>query len=135
MRERRRFWQRFFDGPIAEHLLANRELFTDRREQADEAADVVRRIRADEVVHVAYLRTLFGELRHAAIRSVDGSKKPGAEIIDPAWERQVRLSTVTNARLQRDDMRRVLRQRILEAPGGERLLEEFESLNDPGAFD
>lgn len=26
MRERRRFWQRFFDGPIAEHLLANRKL-------------------------------------------------------------------------------------------------------------
>lgn len=25
MRERRRFWQRFFDGPIAEHLLANRK--------------------------------------------------------------------------------------------------------------
>lgn len=25
MRERRRFWQRFFDGPIAEHLLANRQ--------------------------------------------------------------------------------------------------------------
>ena len=24
-RERRRFWQRFFDGPIAEHLLANRK--------------------------------------------------------------------------------------------------------------
>lgn len=25
MEERRRFWQRFFDGPIAEHILANRE--------------------------------------------------------------------------------------------------------------
>lgn len=25
MRDRRRFWQRFFDGPIAQHLLANRQ--------------------------------------------------------------------------------------------------------------
>src|SRR5690606_11060733 len=24
MQERRRFWQRFFDGPVAEHILANR---------------------------------------------------------------------------------------------------------------
>ena len=31
VRERRRFWQRFFDGPIAEHLLAN------RRQQAERA--------------------------------------------------------------------------------------------------
>ena len=30
MRERRRFWQRFFDGPIAEHLLANRKWDAER---------------------------------------------------------------------------------------------------------
>lgn len=30
MRERRRFWQRFFDGPIAEHLLANRQQEAER---------------------------------------------------------------------------------------------------------
>ena len=30
LRERRRFWQSFFDGPIAEHLLANRRKEADR---------------------------------------------------------------------------------------------------------
>lgn len=30
IRERRRFWQRFFDGPIAEHLLANRHQDAER---------------------------------------------------------------------------------------------------------
>lgn len=30
MRQRRRFWQRFFDGPIAEHLLANRKREAER---------------------------------------------------------------------------------------------------------
>lgn len=30
MDERRRFWQRFFDGPIAEHVLANREREAER---------------------------------------------------------------------------------------------------------
>jgi uroporphyrin-III C-methyltransferase/precorrin-2 dehydrogenase/sirohydrochlorin ferrochelatase len=38
--ERRRFWQRFFDGPIAEHILANREREAERlvrRELLDDA--------------------------------------------------------------------------------------------------
>lgn len=30
LRERRRFWQRFFDGPIAEHVLANRKRDAER---------------------------------------------------------------------------------------------------------
>jgi uroporphyrin-III C-methyltransferase/precorrin-2 dehydrogenase/sirohydrochlorin ferrochelatase len=30
LRERRRFWQRFFDGPIADHLLANRKQEAER---------------------------------------------------------------------------------------------------------
>ncbi len=118
-----------------EQILADPELFTDRREQADLACELVRRIRADEAVHVAYLRALFGELRHATVRCADGSKKPGAEIVDPAWERQVRLSTVTGPRNQRADMRRVIRERLLASSGGETLLSEFEALSDPGAFD
>lgn len=30
LRERRRFWQRFFDGPVAEHILANRQRDAER---------------------------------------------------------------------------------------------------------
>ncbi len=116
-----------------EQLLSDPELFTERRAEADEAAEVVRRIRADEAVHVSYLRNLFGELRNSTIRCTDGSKKPGREIIDPAWERQVTLSTVTGPRNRRADSRRMMRERLAAEKHGERLFEEFESLSDPGA--
>ncbi len=115
-----------------EELLSDPELFTQRRPEADEAAEVVRRIRADEAVHVAYLRNLFGELRHSTIHCADGSKKPGREVIDPAWERQVTLSTVTGPRNQLAESRRMMRKRLSEQKGGERLFEEFEALADPG---
>lgn len=118
-----------------ERLLRDRELFVDRREQADQAADIVARIRIDERVHVAYLCNVFGELRHATLKCVDGSKRPGAEVIDPAWERQVRLSKDVMPRRQRAEMREVMRARLGARPGGEALIEEFEALGDPGAFD
>ncbi len=40
-RERRRFWQRFFDGPIAEHLLANRKREAERELRLELIANVV----------------------------------------------------------------------------------------------
>ena len=64
-----------------------------------------------------------------------GKKQPGHKVIDPAWERQVALSTGSGARAQREDMREVLRKRVLKAKGGRELFEELEALNDPGAFD
>ena len=40
-RERRRFWQRFFDGPIAEHLLANRKREAERELRLELIENVV----------------------------------------------------------------------------------------------
>lgn len=116
-----------------EELLRDPELFQERREQADQAADIVARIRADERVHVAYLCNVFGELRNAEIRCTDGSCKPGAEIIDPAWERQVHTSKVVLPKEQRDAMRPVLHDRIRKHARGDELLVEFEALCDEGA--
>lgn len=116
-----------------ERLLRDPGLFPDRRAQADEAAEIVARIRVDERVHVAYLCNLFGELRHATIRCTDGSKKPGAEIIDPAWRRQVHLSKEVLAGAQREEMRRVIERRVAAHPDAARLREELSALEDPGA--
>jgi uroporphyrin-III C-methyltransferase/precorrin-2 dehydrogenase/sirohydrochlorin ferrochelatase len=41
MRERRRFWQRFFDGPIAGHLLANRKQAAERALRMELIGNVV----------------------------------------------------------------------------------------------
>ncbi len=116
-----------------EQLLRDPELFRDRREEADEAADIVARIRSDERVHVAYLCNMFGELRHATLRCSDGSRKPGAKIIDPAWQKQMHLSKVVMPKQQRAAMRAVVHERIGRHASGERLLGEFEALCDPGA--
>ncbi len=118
-----------------ERLLRDPDLFTERRAEADEAAELVGRIRADEQVHVAYLCNLFGELRQARIRCQSGAEKPGHEIIDPAWDRQVRLSKGEGVRRQRAEMREVLHKRILQNRDGTRILDEFEALTDDGAFD
>ena len=119
----------------SEQLLRDPDLFADRRAEADQAADVVARIRTDERVHVDYLCTFFGELRCASIRCRDGGERPGHEVFDPAWARQVHLSTQVAARQQRNEMREVLRKRILAHSAGAEVLEELEALTDPGAFE
>jgi hypothetical protein len=119
-----------------EKTLRDPTLFAARRKEADEAADLVTRIREDERVHVAYLCNLFGELREATIHSVTGEEKPGTEVIDPAWKRQVKLSTESDMILrQRVELRDVLHGRIAAHGDAARVREEFDALTDPGAFE
>jgi hypothetical protein len=63
-------------------LLRDPELFADRREQAQHAAEIVERIRQDEAIHVRYLQVLISELRTFSF----GNAK-GATFIDPIWDR------------------------------------------------
>jgi len=112
----------------SEQLMRDPDLFSDRREAADEAADVIDRIRRDEEIHVTSLRLCLGELRHLRMRTVDGGEKPGAELIDPMWERLVHWATVEQPKLQAEEQRKIYRARILEHEQGERILAEFEAL-------
>ena len=70
-------------------LFRDPELFTDRREAAELAAQMVERIRTDEAIHVAYLQVLISEMRSFRWKAVDGRTVPGAQIIDPLWARMV----------------------------------------------
>lgn len=119
----------------SERLLRDPALFCERRDEAEMGADVIARIRADERVHVDYLCAFLGELRSGRIRCADGSEKDGRDVFDPAWDKQVELSTQVMARQQRKEMRGVIRKRVLAHEGGADVLEEIESLTDPGAFD
>lgn len=113
-----------------ERMLRDPTLFPERRAQALEAAEVVGRIRADEEIHVASLRLYLGELRHATLRTRDGGRLPGAEAIDPLWERLVRWATVEQPRLEAERQRALYRERVLRHPAGARLWAEFERLGD-----
>ncbi len=110
--------------------LLDPELFKARREQAEEAAQVVERIRTDERIHVHSLRLYLGELRSLTFRTVDGATRPAHEILDPVWEDLVRWATVESPRLQAEQQRAVYRERLLGEPDGEALLRRFETLGD-----
>jgi hypothetical protein len=112
----------------SEQLLRDPGLFRDRREAADEAADVIDRIRRDEEIHVTSLRLYLGELRHCHFRTADAKQCVGAEILDPMWERLVHWATVEQPKLAVEQQRELYRERVLRHSDGERVLREFEAL-------
>ena len=65
------------------------DLFKENREDALLAAEMVRRIRQDEAVHVAYLNLIISELRNFTFKTAEGEIK-GSEFIDPHWTKMVK---------------------------------------------
>lgn len=106
------------------------DLFTDRRGAAEEAAEIVERIRTDEEIHVRSLRLYLGELRQVTLRRVDGGSVPGAELVDRFWSGLVDWATVEQPRLAAQNQYQALRPQILDHRDGERLLAEFDQLSD-----
>jgi hypothetical protein len=115
---------------FTERLLRDPALFTDRRAEAEEAAVVVGRIRTDEEIHVKSLRLYLGELRHCTFKTVTGGRIPGHALIDAAWARIVHWATVEAPKLQAEESRKLLTERILKHPNGEFILEKFYALED-----
>lgn len=120
---------------FVEALLADPALFAERRPAAERALALVGRIREDEEIHVAYLRTVLSELRSFTFRGADGRRRPGAELLDPIWETLVRWHTVENPRLARAQQREILRARILAHADGARILDAFLALEPPPIAD
>ncbi len=115
---------------LTERTLRDPDLFTERRPQAEEAAEVVTRIRTDEEVHVRSLRLYFGEFRSLSFKTLDGGRVSGEEIVDPRWERIVRWAVHEQPKLQAEQQREMLAARILEHPQGAAILEEFNGLEE-----
>jgi hypothetical protein len=109
-------------------ILRTEDLFTDHRAQAEEAAEIVERIRTDEEIHVLSLRLYLGELRELTLKTVDGKTVPAATLIDRFWEGLVRWATVEQPQLAADNQYQALKPVILEHVEGERILAEFDAL-------
>lgn len=112
-------------------LMRSPKLFMDRRTDAEHAADLVERIRADEAIHVAYLRAFVSEMRSFTLRTTDGGRVQGAEIVDPVWRDMIEWHAVTNADFGRAQAREATRELLIARPGGEALFAQFDAL-DPG---
>ncbi len=114
-------------------ILRTPDLFGDRRAAAEEAAEIVERIRTDEEIHVRSLRLYLGELRELTLRTTDGGTVAGAELIDRFWHGLVHWATVEQPRLAAEAQYQMLKPQILAHPDGKRLLAGFDRLSDLAA--
>ena len=110
-----------------QQILRTPDLFVDRRAQAEEAAEIVDRIRADEDIHVRSLRLYLGELASVTFRTIDGGTVAGSELIDRFWGGLVRWATVDQPSLVADQQRTVLHERVMAHPDGARIWSDFEA--------
>jgi len=115
---------------MTQRMLRDPDVFPERRAECEEAAEIVGRIRADEEIHVESLKVYLGELRNVTLKTVDGGRKPGRELIDPFWQRIVQWATVEQPKLAAEQQREVLTGRILAHRDGKKMLERFDALAD-----
>lgn len=106
-------------------ILRTPDLFADRRANAEEAAEIIGRIRTDEEIHVSSLRLYMGELASVNVRTTDGSTLPGRDLIDRFWDGLVRWATVEQPPLAAQLQRDIIEPRITAHPDGATILAEF----------
>ena len=113
-----------------QNVMRTPDLFADRRAAAEEAAQIIERIRTDEEIHVRSLRLYIGELRELTLQTVDGGEIRGAVLIDRFWRGLLDWATVEQPRLVALQQHELIKARILAHPHGERVLREFDALSD-----
>lgn len=111
----------------AQAILRTPDLFAGRRAQAEDAAEIVERIRADEEIHVTSLCLYLGECASVTFRTVDGGTVPGQALIDHFWDGLVRWATVDQPRLAAEQQRALLHARVMAHPDGAAIWQEFEA--------
>ena len=115
-----------------QRLLRDPDLFRARRAEAEHAAEIVGRIRADEEIHVHSLRLYLGELRSLEFKTNKGGTRSGKEIVDTLWEGIVKWATIEQPPLAAAQQKAVLLDRISKHPEAERVTRQFLALEDRG---
>ncbi|MEQ8839363.1 MAG: hypothetical protein RIB98_00115 [Acidimicrobiales bacterium] len=111
----------------SQEILRTPDLFVDRREDAELAAEIVERIRTDESIHVRSLNLYLGEMRSVSFSTLDGGTVSGAELIDRFWGGLVQWATVDQPALVAEESRRMLLERIAAHAEPGRVLAEFDA--------
>lgn len=119
--------EKFFS--FCTRVIRDPENFRDRRDAACQAAELVDRIRQDEISHVGYLTTAISELRSFTFHGVGGARIPGCQLIDPVWQGMVRWHAVANADHSRKSAHESILSRLRREPNGKDLQLRFEALD------
>ena len=109
----------------AQQLLRTSDLSVDRRAEAEEAAEIIGRIRADEEIHVRSLRIYLGELADVQFRTTDGGTMAGDAVISRFWDGLVRWATVDQPKLFAAQQRQLIEARIAAHPAAAGVLDAF----------
>ncbi|MEM7094906.1 MAG: hypothetical protein AAF567_18025 [Actinomycetota bacterium] len=110
-----------------QQIMRTPDVFTDRRADAELAAELVGRIRIDEEIHVRSLNLYLGEMRSVDFKTIDGGTIPGADLIDRFWGGLVNWATVEQPKLAAVQQRELLHGRIAKHGESGRVLAEFEA--------
>ena len=108
-------------------VLRTPDLWGDRAADAEEAAEIIGRIRIDEEIHVSSLRLYLGEIRSCTFRTVDGGTISGATVIDRFWDDLVKWAVVDKPALEAEQQRTTLVDRIKAHPDADRVLRDFDA--------
>lgn len=108
-------------------ILRTPELFTDHRDEAEIAAELVERIRTDEEIHVRSLCLYLGELCSVDFKTLDGSTVSGRELIDRFWDGLVRWATIEQPALMVEQVRPEYEAYISTHDDAERVQAEFDA--------
>lgn len=108
-------------------ILRTSGLFEDDA-KAEEAAEIIGRIRTDEEIHVSSLRLYLGEIRTITFKTLDGGTIAGSEVIDRFWGDLVHWATVEQPKLAAEQQREMLEDRIRQHPDSDRVLQEFDAV-------
>ena len=116
----------------SQRVFRTTELFPGREEEALEAAEIIERIRTDELIHVESLRLYLGELRSLTLRREDGGTIPGHEIIDPFWQNLIAWSVGEQPRLVAAQTHASIADMIDAHANGPKFRARFDELRDDG---
>ena len=111
----------------AQAILRSPDVFVDRRDEAELAAEIIERIRTDELIHVRSLCVYLGELRSVTFRTDAGGTVSGSELIDRFWDGMVRWATVDQPALNAERVLADVEDYIGTHPDSERVRAECDA--------
>ena len=109
----------------AQEILRSPDVFVGNRADAELAAEIIERIRTDELIHVRSLCVYLGELQSVNFRTTDGGTVTGRELFGRFWDGMVHWATVEQPRLNAERVRQDLDDYIATHPDADRIRAEI----------